>query len=68
VRVSKLLSLFYCAICGKFVKMDSSQTDSHGRTVHRECLAAERGAQKPPLSGSRDERSPKKPVGRSTGV
>ena len=47
--VSKSIADFFCAICGKFVTIESHGTDSDGRTIHRECLAAERGAKKPPV-------------------
>jgi hypothetical protein len=41
-------SSLFCAICGSFVSYDSWAADEEGRTVHKECLAAKRGAKKPP--------------------
>jgi hypothetical protein len=42
------MAALYCAICGKFVKFDSRMIDEQDRTVHKECLAAQCGAKKPP--------------------
>jgi len=48
VPISETVSRFFCAICGKFVKIDSYCTDSEGRAVHRECLVAEGRTKKAP--------------------